>query len=180
MKKLLSCLFVIAMVALVASNAFAAGPLRSVGIEAGYVNPDVTGMDGTWTAGAFLDFGLPMTNLVINPFINYWNWSQSVNTGLGSFDTSFHDWSMGANLKLTIPTATVRVQPFVAAGVSAHMLNASVSGFPDATNTKFGFQTGAGLKVGISQSANIIGSGWYNMVSDVNHWSLRGGLAWNI
>jgi opacity protein-like surface antigen len=179
MKKLLSSLFVVAMVVLVTSNAFAAGPLRSVGIEAGYVSPDISGLNqatGTWVAGAFLDFGMPMTNLYINPFVNYWNWSQTVS----STETSFHDWTVGANLKLTIPTSAAHVQPFVAAGISAHMLAASVTGFPDATDTKFGFQGGAGLKVGVSQNANIIGSGWYNVVDNANHWSLRGGLAWNI
>ncbi len=179
MKKLLSIVAVVALVALTASSAFAGGPLRTVGLEAGYVSPDIDGLDqagGTWVAGAFLDFGLPMTNLYINPFVNYWNWSESVS----SIETSFHDWTVGANLKLTIPTSAVRVQPFVAAGASVHMLNASVTGFGDASDTKFGFQGGAGLKVGISQSANIIGSGWYNVVDTANHWSVRGGLAFNI
>jgi hypothetical protein len=51
--------------------------------------------------GRVRDFGLPATNFYVNPFVNYWNWSD----GDGSAQTSFHDWSIGANLKWTVPTA---------------------------------------------------------------------------
>jgi Outer membrane protein beta-barrel domain len=178
MKKLALFVTVLCVAALATASAFAAGPLRAVGIEAGYVSPDlgdVQNPGGTWVAGAFLDFGMPMTNLAINPFVNYWNWSD----GTGSSETSLRDWTVGANLKLTIPTAAVHVQPFVAAGASVHMLNASV-GSIGASDTKFGFQAGGGLKIGVSQSANIIGSGWYHSVDSSNYWSVRGGLAWSI
>lgn len=165
-------------VALIGSSAFAGSPLRAVGVEAGYVSPDVEGdVDmNTWIAGVYLDFGLPATNFYVNPFVNYWNWSD----GEGSAETSFHDWTIGANLKWTIPTAS-KVSPFLAAGASAHMLNVSQDALNlDEGDTKFGFQLGTGASIGVSQSMNIIGSGWYHIVEDVNHWSLRGGLAWSI
>lgn len=164
---------------LVSANAFAVTPVRSIGFDAGYVSPDVEGMDGTWTAGVFADFALPMANMQINPFINYWNWSETVS----SFDTSFRDITIGANLKYAIPTASVKFQPFLAAGLGVHMLNASVESggvSADEGDTKFGFQGGAGVKVGVSERASIVGSGWYNIVEDVNHWSVRGGLAFNL
>ena len=180
MKKLLSIVAVIAMVALAASSAFAGSPLRQVGFEAGYVSPDVEGLDmGTWTAGVFADFGLPATNFYVSPFVNYWNWSESAN----SVETSFRDISIGANMKWTIPTASVKFQPFLTAGAAVHMLNAGyeATGISlDQGDTKFGFQGGAGFNIGISQSANIIGSGSYNIVEDVNHWSVMGGLGWNL
>jgi len=179
MKKLVLFVMVVCVAAMATSSAFA-GPLRSVGFEAGYVSPDLDGVetDGTWVAGVFMDFGLPATNLYINPFVNYWNWSESVSTS----ETSFRDFSIGANMKWTIPTSATRVQPYVAAGIAAHLLNASVDGpieFSEG-DTKFGFQAGAGVKVGVSQNANILTSGWYNIVEDTNHWSLRAGMAWNI
>ena len=77
------------------------------------------------------------------------------------------------------PEPAAKVQPFVAAGAAAHMMNAGAQGI-DVSDTKFGFQTGAGLKIGVSQSASILGSGWYHIVEDANHWSVRGGLAFNI
>lgn len=177
MKKLLSLVAVVAVVAVTASNAFAGSPLRSVGVEAGYVSADLGGVEtnGTWVAGLFADFGLPATNLYVNPFVNYWNWSETEN----SVETSFRDFSIGANMKWTIPTSAVRFQPFLAAGVAVHMLNASVDTI-DQSETRFGFQGGAGFKVGVSQSTNVIGSGWYHSVEDADNWSVRGGLAWNI
>jgi opacity protein-like surface antigen len=179
MKKVLLMAVAFSAVVLVSASAFAASPLRAVGVEAGYVSPDVpSGAPdmNTWVAGVFLDFGLPATNLYVNPFVNYWNWSD----GQGTAETSFRDWTIGANLKWSIPTAGA-VSPFLAAGASAHMLNVSQESINlDEGDTKLGFQLGGGAKIGVSQSASIIGSGWYHIVEDVNQWSLRAGLAWSI
>ena len=175
MKKVVLMAAVVCAVAMIGTSAFA-GPLRAVGIEAGYVSPSTEGdVDmNTWIAGVYLDFGLPATNFYVNPFVNYWNWSD----GEGSLESSFHDWSVGANVKWTVPTAG-KVSPFLAAGASAHMLSAEQGGF-DASDTKFGFQLGGGASIGVSQSASLIGSGWYHMVEDVNQWSARAGLAFSI
>jgi opacity protein-like surface antigen len=177
MKKVVLMAAVVCAVAMIGTSAFA-GPLRAVGVEAGYVSPDTEGgVDmNTWIAGVYLDFGLPATNFYVNPFVNYWNWSD----GEGSAETSFHDWSIGANVKWTIPTAG-KVSPFLAAGAAAHMLNVSQDAINlDEGETKFGFQLGGGASIGVSQSASIIGSGWYHVVEDVNQWSARAGLAFSI
>jgi hypothetical protein len=177
MKKLVLMAVAFSAVVLVSASAFA-GPLRAVGIEAGYVSPDVDGGQemNTWVAGVYMDFGLPASNFYVNPFVNYWNWSD----GEGTSEMSFNDWTIGANLKWTIPTAG-KVSPFLAAGASAHMLNVSQDALNlDEGETKFGFQMGGGASIGVSQSASLIGSGWYHMVEDVNQWSVRGGLAWSI
>jgi hypothetical protein len=179
MKKVVVMAAAFSAALMICSSAFAVSPLRAVGVEAGYVSPSVDGSNtdmNTWIAGVYLDFGLPATNLYVNPFVNYWNWSD----GTGSSEVSFHDWTVGANLKWTIPTAG-KVSPFLAAGASAHMLNVS----QDALNlnegdTKFGFQFGGGASIGVSQSASIIGSGWYHIVDNVNQWSARAGLAFSI
>jgi len=179
MKKFAVLAVVFSAVALFVSSAFAVGPLRSVGVEAGYVSPDLSniqGESGTWVAGAYLDFGLPVINLYINPFVDYYNWSN----GTGSEQINFHDWTIGANLKWAIPTAGP-VSPFIAAGASAHLLNVSQDALSiDQGDTKYGFQAGAGVKVGVTKSASIIGSGWYHVVQDANNWSMRAGLAWSI
>jgi opacity protein-like surface antigen len=177
MKKLF--LLVAVCCVFVSANAFAVTPIRTIGFDAGYVSPDVEGMDGTWTAGLFMDFGLPIANLQVNPFLNYWNWSES----FGSDEVSFRDFQIGANLKYAIPTASVKFQPFIAGGLGVHMLNAGVESGGvslDEGETRFGFQGGAGVKVGVSERANIVGSGWYNVVEDVNHWTLRAGLSFNL
>ncbi len=171
---------------LVSASAFAASPIRSIGVDAGYVSPEIDGLDeieGTWTAGIFADFGLPAANLYVNPFINYWNSSTEIPGLTGTDELSLRDFNIGANLKYAFPTSSVRFQPYIAAGVSAHMLNAEVqsSGLTvDDGETKFGFQGGAGFKVGVSERTNIVTSGWYNIVEDADHWSLRAGLSWNM
>lgn len=174
MKKVLLMTAVLSAVMLVSASAFAASPLRNVGVEAGYVSPDLEGVetDGTWVAGLFFDFGLPMQNLYVNPFVNYWT------SDISDADVSFSDWTIGANLKWGIPTAG-KIQPFIAAGAAAHMMNVESGSFEEG-ETKFGFQTGAGVSIGVSQSANLVGSGWYHMVEDANNWSMRAGLAFSL
>ncbi len=178
MKKLFLLVAVCAV--FVSANAFAASPIRLVGFEAGYVSPDINNFedaDGTWVAGVFMDFGLPASNLYISPFANYWSSSTEVSP---SADVSLRDFSLGANVKYTIPTSSVRFQPFIAGGLGVHMLNAEADGFEGDSETKIGFQGGAGVKVGVSERTSLVTSGWYNVVEDVNNWSLRAGLAWNM
>ena len=185
MKKLFLILAVCSV--FVSANAFAASPIRLIGLEAGYVSPDVDGLDsvdGTWVAGAFLDFGLPATNLYVSPFINYWSSSTEIPGGPTNDELNLRDFSLGANLKFTIPTASVRFQPFIAAGVSVNMMNAEQTGFESNSETKFGFQGGAGFKIGLNESMSALGSGWYNVISndtgDVKNWSLRAGVGFNM
>jgi len=181
MKKLF--LLVAVCCVFVSANAFAQSPVRAIGFEAGYVSPDVNNFEqaeNTWVAGVFMDFGLPMANLLINPFVNYW---ESTTEVAPASDVSLRDVAIGANVKFTIPTSSVKFQPFISGGIAAHMLNAELqsSGFSvDDSETKIGFQGGAGFKVGVSERANIITSGYYSIVEDANHWSLRAGLAWNM
>ncbi len=184
MKKLFLILAVCCV--FVSANAFAASPIRSVGFEAGYVSPSVSNApsfnpNSTWMAGVFMDFGLPMANFQISPFANYWSSTTAVDP---TSDVSLRDVSIGANVKFTIPTASVRFQPFIAGGISANMVNSEQTGFESNSDTKFGYQGGAGVKVGMNESMSAIASGWYNVISDdtndVKNWSLRAGLAWSL
>lgn len=180
MKKLFTLVAVCGVAVLVSANAFAASPIRAVGFEAGYVSPDVNGFEqaeNTWIAGVFMDFGMPMTNLYISPFMNYWSSNTEVDP---TTDVSLRDFSLGANVKFTIPTASVKFQPFIAGGLAVHMLNAEATGSPSDGENKVGFQGGAGFKVGVSERTSAVASGWYNIVEDVNNWSLRAGLAWSM
>jgi hypothetical protein len=178
MKKLF--LLVAVCCVFVSANAFAQSPVRAIGFEAGYVSPDVNNIEqaeNTWVAGVFMDFGLPMANLLINPFVNYW---ESTTEVAPASDVSLRDVAIGANVKFTIPTASVKFQPFLAGGLAVHMLNAEATGAPSDGENKIGFQGGAGFKVGVSERASAIASGWYNIVEDVNNWSLRAGLSFNM
>lgn len=182
MKKLLFLGVVVVIAAMTVSSAFAGS--RAVGVEFGYLDPQDEGdvFNSTWIAGVYMDLGLPAINWSVSPFVNYWNWSEDV-SGL---ETSFRDWTVGANLKMSIPAAAV--QPFIAAGASAHLMSASLKGSDPLLGsfdisegeTKFGFQLGGGAQMGVGSRTNIVASGWYHFVENVNQWSLRGGLSWNI
>ena len=182
MKKTLFLVAILGVVALPFTNAFAAGPI-SVGVEAGLVNTEVEELDNTWMAGVFMDFGLPMLNFYVEPFLNYWSWSDEVGVGSSATDMTFSDWTVGGNLKMAIPTPSM-VRPFVGAGVSAHVLKSEVDmgtvGTFDASDTKVGFQLGGGLSIDAGESWSIIGQSWYHIVEDFNQWSIRGGVAWSL
>lgn len=181
MKKLLFLVAILAVAAMPLSNAFAAGPI-SVGVEGGIVNTDVDAFDNTWVAGVFADFGLPMLNWSVQPFVNYWNWSDTV-PGTTNMDMSFSDWTIGGNVKMSIPTPTM-IRPFVGAGVSTHVLKSEVDtgtfGSLSASDTKFGFQFGGGAYFDAGSNWSFIAQTWYHMVEDFNQWSIRGGVAWSL
>ena len=174
MKKLIAMVAIVGVVAL-AGTAHAGGVgLRAVGIDAGYVSPD--NIDGTWTAGFNMDFGVPMANVYFQPFVNYWKFTETVL----SIDASLADIAYGASVKYIIPTAAPTVQPFVGAGAAAHRLTAAIDGFGDVTDTKFGYHFGGGVQVGVAERMNIVGQGWYTLVEDLNQWSVRGGFSWTL
>jgi hypothetical protein len=181
MKRLFVIIAVLGVAAFSLGDATAASPLRSVGIQAGYVSPE--NIDGTWTVGFGLDFGLPVTNLYVQPFLGYWNYSETV-FGL---EASITDWTIGGNLKYVIPTSAPKVRPFVAGGAAVHMLNASTEGsilsVPvsiDVSDNQFGFQAGGGLIVDASPRVSIIGSGFYHIVENYNQWMVGGGVQINL
>lgn len=175
MKKLIALIAIVGVIgfAVSAANAQSIG-LRAVGIDAGYVSPD--NIDGTWTAGFNMDLGVPMSNVYFQPFINYWKFSE---TAL-AVDASLTDLAFGGSIKYMIPTSAPSVRPFIGAGMAAHRLTAAIDGVDNATETKFGYQFGGGLQVGVADRMNIVGQGWYTLVEDLNQWSLRGGLSWTL
>jgi len=182
MKKILFLVALFSVAALPFSSAFAGGPV-SIGVEAGFVNTEVDEFDNTWVAGAFMDLGLPLLNWYIEPFINYWNWSDNVTAGTATTDMSFSDWTIGGNVKMAIPTPTM-IRPFIGAGVSTHVLKSELDmgtlGSFDASDTKFGFQLGGGVNIDAGDTWSFVAQSWYHMVEDFNQWSIRGGVAWSL
>ncbi len=192
MKKLL---LAVAGVLCVAATAHAVTPVRSIGFDVGYINPDIEDVDGTWTAGVFMDFGLGSSNLQLSPFVNYWTLSDDYLATDGfelySVSESLRDVSLGLNLKYAFPTASTAFQPFVGGGVGIHMVNASVEiDSPsiylegEESQTEVGFQGGLGFRTAIGANASMVTSAWYNVLEidelGVDHWSFRVGFAWGI
>jgi|GEM_PF-2225541 len=182
MRKLLVLVAIVSAALFSVGHAHAAGPLRALGIQGGYTNPD--NLDGTWNAGLFMEVGAPMVNMYVQPFVNYWNQSISATAGSIGAGADMKDWSVGANLKWVFPISAPKVRPFIAGGASVHILsssaNASLGGLGslsfNTSDTKLGAQFGGGLELDVSQKVSLVGQSFYHTVSNFNQWSIGGAL----
>jgi len=182
MKKLLVILAILGVAVFTIGDAHA---IRSIGFGAGYASPD--NIDGTWTAGLYMDFGVPVTNLYVQPFVNYWSWEESAAAGGQSASASISDWTVGGNLKYVIPTAAPKFRPYLQGGVAAHLMTAETQinlfGSPQdfsVSDTKVGFQLGAGAAFDLTERFALFGQGSYHIVQDFNQWMAGGGVQINL
>jgi hypothetical protein len=175
--------FVIAIAVLaIALPAFAQAPvgLKAVGIQAGYVAPEDP-IDATWGLGGYFDFGLPMANFSLSPFVDWWSVS---NDDLG-IEATFRDIAVGAKVKYHIPTSMPQIQPFVGAGIAAHLLKSEVDtgallGTISVSDTKVGFHFGGGMQFGVAERVNLTAQGWYSVVDGFNQIMAQGGVAFTL
>jgi len=182
MRKLLVLVAIVSVAMFSVGNANAAGPLRALGVQAGYTSPD--NIDGTWNAGLYMDIGAPMLNLYLQPFVNYWNQSLSASGGNVGASADLKDWAVGANLKWVFPISAPKLRPFLAGGASVHILSssldASLGGLGslslNTSESKLGAQFGGGLELDVSQRVSLVGQSFYHTVSNFNQWSVGGAL----
>lgn len=181
MKKLFVILAIIGVAALTLGDANAAVGLRSVGVGAGYTSPE--NIDATWNIGAYMDVGVPMNNLYVQPFINYWSYEE----GITGASASFTDWMIGGNVKYVVPTSAPKLHPYIQGGIAAHLLSseATINLFGQnqsfsVSDTKIGFQGAAGASFDLTEKVGLFGQGAYSVVEDFNTWSVGGGLQLNL
>jgi opacity protein-like surface antigen len=181
MKKLFVILAIIGVAALTIGDANAAVGLRSVGIGAGYTSPE--NIDATWSAGLYMDVGVPVTNMYVQPFVNYWSYEE----GITGASASFTDWSIGGNVKYVIPTSAPKFHPYVQGGIAAHLLSAETeinlfgqSQSFSVSDTKIGVQGAAGAAFDLTERVGLFGQGTYSLVEDFSTWTVGGGLQLNL
>ena len=181
MKKLFVILAILGVAVFTIGDANAGVGLRSIGVGAGYASPE--NLDGTWSAGLYMDFGVPVTNLFVQPFVSYWSWEESA-SGLGS--SSISDVAIGGNMKYIITTGAPKFHPYIQGGVAAHLMTAdtqlSLLGNQSfsVTDTKVGFQAGAGAAFDMSERFSLFGQGSYHIIEDFNQWMVGGGVQINL
>jgi len=183
MKKLFVILAILGVAVFTIGEAHA---IRSIGFGAGYASPE--NIDGTWTAGVYMDFGVPVTNMYVQPFVNYWSWEESAEAaGIGSASASISDWTIGGNLKYVIPTSAANFRPYIQGGVAAHLMTAeselNLFGTPTSfsvSDTKVGFQLGGGAAYDLTERFALFGQGSYHIVQDFNQWMAGGGVQINL
>jgi len=178
MKKLFVILAVLC-VAMFATNS--AHAIRAVGFGVGYTSPE--NLDATWTASLYMDLGVPVTNLYVQPFVGYWSYEE----GITGASASFSDWMIGGNLKYVIPTSAAKFRPYIQGGLAAHLMSseATVSLFGQdqsfsVSDTKLGLQAGAGAAFDLTERFALFGQGSYSIVEDFNQWVVGGGLQLNL
>jgi opacity protein-like surface antigen len=178
MKKLFVILAVLCVAVFSVNSADA---IRSVGVGAGYTSPE--NLEGTWTAGLYMDFGVPVTNMYVQPFVGYWSYEE----GITGASASFSDWMVGGNVKYVIPTAAPKFRPYIQGGMAAHLMSseATINLFGQdqsfsVSDTKIGFQAGAGAAFDLTERFALFGQGSYHIVEDFNQWMVGGGLQLNL
>jgi len=173
---------VLALSALVASNAMAQSSLglKSLGVAAGFVSPE--NLDGTFSFGVFADHGTIAPRIGLESRIDYWGWSESA-FGVKS---SVSDIVVGARGKYYFSVVSPTLRPFAGAGLGMHFLHAKVSipsqpGFPAMTaedsSTKLGLDLGGGVAMPVAPGTELLGEMWYGVVSDVSQFSIRVGMS---
>ena len=181
MRKLFVTAVIVCALALSFTTVLAQSPvgLKAVGIEAGWVSPE--NIDATWGIAAFFDVGMPMPNLYVVPFVDYWTKSESITGTTGEF--TYSDLAIGGRLKYVIPTAMPTFQPYIGAGLAAHMLKAEWDGASqlignlDLSETKIGYLFGGGMSFNVHERVDLVTEAWYGVVEDFNQTTVKGGFA---
>jgi opacity protein-like surface antigen len=82
-----------------------------------------------------------------------------------------------------IPTNMPTWQPFIGAGVAAHMLKWEMEGADallgsmDFSETKIGYHVGGGMSFNVHEQVDLMTSAWYSVVEDFNQTTVRAGFA---
>ena len=186
MRKLILVAALVAFCTVGSQNARAASDVgfKGAGVKVGFVNPD--NADMVLGLGGFVDLGRVTNEIQLEPFMDYWSWSESQ----FGVDYSIRDMSFGMRSKYNFPVSSTKIQPFAGAGLGLHMLRAKVS--IDAqdlgggliipaqevseTETRLGLDLGGGMATRLSPNTDFLAEMWYSLVTDVNHFSVRVGV----
>lgn len=186
-RALFLCVLVLLVWASVAGAQASLG-LRGLGVRVGMVNAE--NLDAALAFGIFTDLGLFHPNVAFETYMNYWSQSEGIE---GISEVSFRDVSVGAKAEYMFALASPTIKPFVGGGLSVHFLHSeatteamslgtlTIPGMSiSASDTKIGIDLGGGIRAGVSDRVDIIGEGWYSLVSDFNQLGLQAGLLFRL
>lgn len=161
--------------------------LKAVGLDVGIVNPE--DMDATVGIGAVLDLGTIAPNLLLDTHFDYWSASEEQY----GIEFSVRDIVFGARTKYLFDMPSPKFRPFVGGGLSLHFVEAEMT-IPDEygmgglipggsvsdSSTKLGLDLGGGFFVPVNPAINFMTEMWFGVVSDVNQFSLKVGMMYNL
>jgi opacity protein-like surface antigen len=157
--------------------------LKAIGAAVGFVSPEDA--DGTFSVGAFADWGMITPEIGLESRLDYWSQSES---SFGA-EASVSDITLGARGKYYFEVSNSDLRPFAGAGLGLHFVHDKVVipaqfGFPEMTtedsSTKLGLDLGGGLAIAINPRSDLLTELWYGIVSDVNQFSLRVGMSYRL
>jgi hypothetical protein len=154
--------------------------LRALGAAVGFVSPEDG--DGTFSVGAFADWGMITPEIGLESRLDYWSQSEEA----FGVEASVSDITLGARGKYYFEVANSNLRPFAGAGLGLHILHAEVvvPGFPEMSaedsSTKLGLDLGGGLAIPVNPRSDLLTELWYGIVSDANQFSLRVGMSYRL
>ena len=174
----------------VSQNAWAKTDLgwRSIGVNAGFVDPD--NVDGTVGFGAFANLGNLSPDVRLQPNVGYWSKSQEA---FGAKAT-ISDISFSTRALYMFHNNSAKFHPYAGGGLGLHMVKAKVS-MPaqdmgggviipameaSDTSTKLGLDFGGGFTMPLSERTDFSVDTWYTATSDVSHFSLKAGVSFDL
>ncbi len=189
MKKCMVTIVLACFCTLVSQNAMADADLglKSVGVNVGMVSPEH--VDATFGLGVFANNGYITPEIQLESRIDYWGKSDSSPYG----DLKFSDVAVGARGKYMFPTSSPTVHPFAGLGLGMHFLHSSVEVPPmdfgggtipgytvSDSETRLGLDLGGGFEMPVNPSSDFVAEAWYGIVSDVNQFAVKIGMAWHM
>lgn len=186
MKRLFTCVMVVAFCTVASQNASAQADLglKSAGVTLGMVSPQ--GGNAAFGFGGFADLGTLAPNIRLSTHLDYWGETQDIFYGGQS---SVSDIALSLRSTYQFPTASTRIQPFAGAGLGIHFLSAKVDvptlpGYPPVTvkdsATKLGLDLGGGVTVPFNERTDFRAELWYGIVDNYDQLSAKVGMGWHL
>jgi len=174
----------------IAQNAWARTDLgwRSVGVDAGYVDPD--NVPGTVGFGAFANLGNLSPDVRLEPHLGYWSKSQDMDGDKASIS----DIALSARALYMFHGTSPKFRPYAGGGLGLHMVHAKVdiaaqdlgggviipAMSASDTQTKLGLDLVGGFQTPLSQKNDFKFDLGYTAVSDVAQFSMKAGISFNL
>ena len=166
----------------VSQNAWAKTDLgwRSIGVNAGFVDPD--NVDGTVGFGAFANLGNLSPDVRLQPNVGYWSKSQDE----FGVKATISDISFSTRALYMFHNNSAKFHPYAGGGPGLHIVKAKVSmTTPVAmeasdSETKLGLDLVGGFTTQLSQKNDLCVDLGYTAVSDVAQLSMKVGVSFDL
>jgi opacity protein-like surface antigen len=161
---------------------------RSVGVNAGFVDPD--NVDGTIGFGAFANLGNLSPDVRLQPNLGYWSKSEE----FGGDKATISDIALSARALYMFHGTSPKFRPYAGGGLGLHMVHAKVEVAAQDlgggviipameasdTSTKLGLDLVGGFTTPLSQKNDLCVDLGYTAVSDVAQFSMKVGVSFDL